>query len=67
MLLRGLSLVAVSWGYSLIAVHRLLIAVASLAQALGAQASAVATLGLSSCDLLALGLEGFSSCGTEDH
>ena len=54
-------------GCCLVVVRRLPIAVASLAQALGTRASAVATLGLSSCDLLALGLEGFSSCGTEDH
>ena len=53
-------------GCCLVVVHRLPTAVASFAQALGARASAVATLGLSSCDLMALGLEGFNGCGTED-
>ena len=51
LLLHGLSLVAVSEDYSLIVVHRLLIAVASLIakQTLRAWASVVVTHGLSGC------------------
>ena len=67
----GLSLVAESGGYFLVAMHRLLIAVASHcsgffcgAQALGAWASVVATCRISSCDLLFLGHAFFSSCST---
>ena len=51
LLLHGLSLVAASGGYSAVAVHWLLIAVASRcrAQAPGARASIVAALGLGTC------------------
>ena len=54
---RGLSLVAASGRYSFLAVHGLLVAVASLVAehgALGAQASVVVARGLSSCGLWAL-------------
>ena len=48
----GLSLVGVSWGYSLVAVQRLLIAMASLVaerELYGTSASVVAAHGLGSC------------------
>ena len=54
-------------GLLFIAVHGLLIAVASLccgAQALGVWASVVAARGLSSCSTWALEWTDFSSCGT---
>ena len=63
---RGLSLVAVSRGYSFVAVRGLLIVVASLccgAQALGMRASVVTALGLSICGSWALECR-LSSCGT---
>ena len=53
MLLLGLSLVLESGSYSLVVVHRLLIAAASLAAEHGLQgawASAAAACGLSTCD-----------------
>ena len=50
-----LSLVAASWGYSLVAVLRLLIAVASL----------VAEHGLSGGRALVVAPRGLSSCGTQ--
>ena len=51
-----------------VAVHGLLIAVASLCgtQALGMRSSVVAARGLSSCHTWALGRVGFSSCGLRD-
>ena len=55
------------WGLLFVAVHGLLIAVASLVAEHGpqsVQASVVAARGLSSCSAWALGLLGFSSCVT---
>ena len=61
--LRGLSLVVVSGGYSLVAVHRLIV-VAFLVEygLLGMWASAVAAHGLSRCGSWALGHR-LNSCG----
>ena len=42
----GFSLVAVSQGYSLVVVHRLLIVVASLAQSMGSRAHRLGSCGL---------------------
>ena len=52
-------------GLSLVAVHRLLIVVASLVAEQGTRASVVAACGLSSCGMLALGHAGFSTCGAQ--
>ena len=58
----GLSLVAASEGYSLVVVHRLLTAVASLVVTRGLSASVLVTRGVSSCSFWAVEHR-LSSCG----